>query len=227
MRACPPVSLPRSRAARARARARRGPRRLLVGVVVFIRLAPPRRPPGPRLRRCRPAARDRAAPHFTLRDQAGDPVSLAALPRQVVVLVAFLYSTCGAPCARDRPADPRRARRTGRSRVPRAAVSAPIPRADTPARVRRFLARVSLSGRVAVSERPARAAAAGLARVPRAPRERTARRLRRAPPSVFLIDRAGTRAGDLPARTAHARRRSRTTCASCSPTRSAGGRLIP
>jgi protein SCO1 len=84
------------------------------------------------------------APGFTLRDQAGAPVSLAAY-RGRVVLLAFLYSACGAPCtviaqqirgALDELKQP----------VPVLVISAD-PASDTPARVRRFLARVSLGGR--------------------------------------------------------------------------------
>ncbi len=48
---------------------------------------------------------------------------------------------------RNRPADPRRARRTRPPRAPVLIVSAD-PAADTPARVKRFLAQISLTGRV-------------------------------------------------------------------------------
>jgi protein SCO1/2 len=76
---------------------------------------------------------------------AGEPVSLSAYRGQVVVL-AFLYSTCGATCiliaqqirgALDELSHP----------VPVLIVSAD-PAADTPAGVNRFLAQVSLTGRV-------------------------------------------------------------------------------
>jgi len=85
-----------------------------------------------------------SAPRFELRDRTGTPVSPAAY-RGRVVLVAFLYSTCGAPCtvmaqqirgALDELGAP----------IPVLAISAD-PAADTPARVRGFLARVSLAGR--------------------------------------------------------------------------------
>jgi protein SCO1/2 len=85
------------------------------------------------------------APNFSLVDQDGDAVSLAAY-RGRVAIVAFVYSTCGAPCiviaqqirgALDELDEP----------VPVLLVSAD-PAADTPASVRRFLARTSLSGRV-------------------------------------------------------------------------------
>lgn len=82
---------------------------------------------------------------FTLLDQAGRRVSLDAY-RGGVTIVAFLYSTCGATCIviaqqiRGALDELQRA-------VPVLMVSAE-PRADTPAHVESFLARVSLSGRV-------------------------------------------------------------------------------
>jgi protein SCO1 len=86
-----------------------------------------------------------AAPGFTLTDQDGRSVSLSGYRGHVTVL-AFLYSTCGAACvviaqqirgALDELPAP----------VPVLIVSAD-PAADTPAHVSRFLAQVSLSGRV-------------------------------------------------------------------------------
>ncbi|MGO9488376.1 MAG: SCO family protein [Solirubrobacteraceae bacterium] len=85
------------------------------------------------------------APGFQLTDQYGRSVSLAA-QRGSPVLIAFLYSRCGATCiliaqqirgALDELARP----------VPVLLISAD-PATDTPASVRRFLAEVSLSGRV-------------------------------------------------------------------------------
>jgi protein SCO1 len=85
------------------------------------------------------------AHEFTLTDQRDRMVSLAEFRGQVTVL-AFLYSTCGATCiliaqqirgALDELARP----------VPVLIVSAD-PGADTPAHVSRFLAQVSLTGRV-------------------------------------------------------------------------------
>jgi protein SCO1 len=85
---------------------------------------------------------------FSLSALAGPtdaPVSLSSY-RGRVVIVAFVYSTCGATCVviaqqirgalDELPAD-----------VPVLLISAD-PRSDTPARVRRFLAQTSLSGRV-------------------------------------------------------------------------------
>lgn len=85
------------------------------------------------------------APAFTLTDQDGRSVSLSSLRGHVAVL-AFLYSTCGATCiliaqqirgALDELPHP----------VPVLLVSAD-PAADTPTSIARFLAQVSLTGRV-------------------------------------------------------------------------------
>jgi protein SCO1 len=84
------------------------------------------------------------APPFTLRDQQGRDVSLAQYRGHVVVLT-FLYSTCGAPCvliaqqirgALDELPTP----------VPVLIVSAD-PTSDSPARVRRLLSEAALAGR--------------------------------------------------------------------------------
>ncbi len=85
-----------------------------------------------------------SAPQFTLRDQTGAPVSLADY-RGGVVLVAVLYSTCGAPCAVIAQ-QIRGALDELHAPVPVLVISAD-PAADTPARVRSFLARASLDGR--------------------------------------------------------------------------------
>jgi protein SCO1 len=129
-----------------------------------------------------------AAARFTLRDQSGARVSLSSYRGQTVV-VAFLYSTCGSPCvviaqqirgALDELGHP----------VPVLVISAD-PAADTPINVKRFLRRVSLSGRVRwLSGSPAQLrpvwngfrvlpASAGHAAFARSA-------------SVFLIDRLGT-----------------------------------
>lgn len=82
---------------------------------------------------------------FTLTDQHGRPVSLSGYRGQVV-LITFLYSTCGASCiviaqqirgALDELPHP----------APVLIISAD-PAADSPARVRRFLDEVSLTDRV-------------------------------------------------------------------------------
>jgi protein SCO1 len=84
------------------------------------------------------------APPFTLRDRQGRSVPLAQYRGHVVVLT-FLYSTCGAPCvliaqqirgALDELPTP----------VPVLIVSAD-PASDSPARVRRFLSEGALTGR--------------------------------------------------------------------------------
>ncbi len=127
------------------------------------------------------------APTFALTDENGRRVSLGEQRGHVTVL-AFVYSTCGAACvviaqqirgALDELAAP----------VPVLLVSAD-PAADTPARVRRFFMRTSLSGRVRyLSGSPARlrpvwhAFHIAGARADRAAFARTA--------SVFLIDRTG------------------------------------
>ncbi|HUA73199.1 MAG TPA: SCO family protein [Solirubrobacteraceae bacterium] len=86
-----------------------------------------------------------SAPGFTLRDQTGAPVSLAGY-RGGPVVVAFLYSTCGAPCVviaqQIRGALDELPRR-----VPVLLISAD-PATDTAASVQRFLTHVSLAGRV-------------------------------------------------------------------------------
>jgi cytochrome oxidase Cu insertion factor (SCO1/SenC/PrrC family) len=127
------------------------------------------------------------APGFTLTDQRGRTVSLARYRGQVTVLT-FLYATCGSTCilvaqqirgALDQLPHP----------VPVLIISA-NPAADTPASVSRFLAQVSLAGRVEY-----------LSGSPRQLRE-VWRSYRITPPSssrssfdravsVLLIDRAG------------------------------------
>jgi protein SCO1/2 len=85
------------------------------------------------------------APAFTLADQRGRRVSLADYRGRVLV-ISFLYPTCGPTCvlvaqqirgALDRLRRP----------APVLLISAD-PAADAPANVARFLARVSLAGRV-------------------------------------------------------------------------------
>jgi protein SCO1/2 len=82
---------------------------------------------------------------FTLRDQNGARVSLSSTRGKVTIL-AFPYSTCGDACMVIAE-QIRGALDELRGPVRVLLVSAD-PGADTPARVRRFLARTSLSGRV-------------------------------------------------------------------------------
>jgi protein SCO1 len=127
-------------------------------------------------------------PHdFTLTDQSGRMVSLSEFRGQVTVL-SFLYSTCGATCiliaqqirgALDELPRP----------VPVLIVSAD-PSADSRARVSRFLAQVSLSGRVHYLTGPSgalqaiwRAYGAIPASAGRGAFDRSA--------SVFVLDRSG------------------------------------
>lgn len=85
------------------------------------------------------------APAFTLTDQNGHSVSLSSVRGHVAVL-AFLYSTCGATCILIAQ-QIRGALDELPHSVPVLIVSAD-PATDTPASVARFLAEVSLTGRV-------------------------------------------------------------------------------
>jgi protein SCO1 len=82
---------------------------------------------------------------FTMLDQAGRRVSLGAY-RGRTIIVAFLYSTCGPTCIVIAQ-QIRGALDELPPGVPVLLISAE-PRSDTPASIGRFLARVSLSGRV-------------------------------------------------------------------------------
>jgi protein SCO1/2 len=128
-----------------------------------------------------------SAPTFSLRDQAGAPVSLAAYRGQVVI-VAFLYSSCGSPCVVIAQQIRGALDELGRS-VPVLVISAD-PAADTPAGIERFLRHVSLSGRVRwLSGSAAQLRSVWHAfRVPPASAGRAA--FARSA-SVFLIDRRG------------------------------------
>lgn len=128
-----------------------------------------------------------SAPRFSLRDQARAPVSLAAYRGQVVV-VAFLYSTCGSPCVVIAQQIRGALDELGRS-VPVLVISAD-PGADAPSSVERFLRHVSLRGRVrwlSGSQAQLRSVWHAFRVLPasagRAAFARTA--------SVFLIDRSG------------------------------------
>jgi protein SCO1 len=89
------------------------------------------------------------APSFKLNDQHGRAVSLGGYRGRVVVLT-FLYSTCGATCiviaqqirgALDELSHEH-------ARAPAVLIVSADPAADSPARVARFLSEVSLAGRV-------------------------------------------------------------------------------
>jgi len=86
----------------------------------------------------------RPAPGFTLTDQHGRPASLASL-RGHVVMLSFLYTTCGDTCAIIAQ-QIRGALEELPSPVPVVIVTAD-PAADTPARVSSFLAQADLTGR--------------------------------------------------------------------------------
>jgi protein SCO1 len=91
-----------------------------------------------------PLPENTPAPDFTLTDQQGRRVSLSEYRGHVVVLT-FLYSTCGGPCVLIAQ-QIRGALNELTHPVPVLIVSAD-PTADTPAHLARFLAEVSLSGR--------------------------------------------------------------------------------
>ncbi len=127
------------------------------------------------------------APSFTLSDQRGRRVSLSSY-RGRVTIVAFVSSTCGAPCVVIAQQIRGALDELGRP-VPVLLISAD-PRADTPARVSSWLRAASLTGRVSylsgtpVQLRPLWHAFRVIpASANRAAFARTA--------SVFLIDRAG------------------------------------
>jgi protein SCO1/2 len=128
-----------------------------------------------------------AAPSFRLTDQRGRSVSLSAL-RGRVVLITFVYSSCGPTCvlvaqqirgALDQLARP----------VPVLFISAE-PAADTPASVARFLAAVSLQGRAEYLT-GARGQLAPLWRAYRVTPPSASRSVFRRAVSVLLVDREG------------------------------------
>jgi protein SCO1 len=92
---------------------------------------------------------DIAAPQFTLTDQYGQRVSLGQYRGQVVVLT-FLYSTCGDTCVviGQQIRGALNELEEEHVRLPAVLIVSVDPAADTPANVRRFLAEVSLTGRV-------------------------------------------------------------------------------
>ena len=88
------------------------------------------------------------APGFTLSDQSGRAVSLSAYRGRVVVLT-FLYSTCGATCVgiAQQIRGALNELEDEHARAPAVLIVSADPAADTPARVSRFLAQQSLTGR--------------------------------------------------------------------------------
>ena len=127
------------------------------------------------------------APAFTLSDQHGHPVSLRAYRGRVLV-ISFLYPTCGPTCvlvaqqirgALDRLRRP----------APVLLISAE-PGADAPAKVARFLKQVSLDGRVVYLSGTRRQLQAVWRSYRITPPSSSASTFRRAA-SVLLIDGAG------------------------------------
>jgi protein SCO1/2 len=93
-----------------------------------------------------------AAPGFSLTDQSARRVTLAEQRGHVTVL-AFLYSHCAAPCVVI--AQQIRGALDQLARAPRVLILSADPASDTPASVREFLVRVSLSSRVEYLTGPA------------------------------------------------------------------------
>ncbi len=91
------------------------------------------------------------APDFTLRDQAGHAVSLRS-SRAGVTVLAFLYARCGAACIVI--AQQIRGALDELKTPARVLIVSADPLGDTPASVRRFLAQVSLTGRVSYLSGP-------------------------------------------------------------------------
>jgi protein SCO1/2 len=85
-----------------------------------------------------------SAPDFMLTDQQGRRISLSSYRGQVVILT-FLYPTCGGACIL--VAEQIRGALDGLARPVPVLVLSVEPAADEPIRVARFLARVSLAGR--------------------------------------------------------------------------------
>ena len=85
------------------------------------------------------------APNFSLADQRGQSISLRSLRGQPV-LIAFLYSTCGATCFVI--SQQIRGALDELSKPATVLFISANPAADTPARIRSFLSQASLAGRV-------------------------------------------------------------------------------
>ncbi|HEY4812770.1 MAG TPA: SCO family protein [Solirubrobacteraceae bacterium] len=90
-----------------------------------------------------------SAPPFTLTNQSEDRVSLSDYRGQVVVL-SFLYSTCGDTCILigQQIRGALNELQEEHARLPAVLIVSADPQADTPGNVGRFLAEVSLTGRV-------------------------------------------------------------------------------
>jgi len=90
-----------------------------------------------------------SAPQFSLTNQYGQRVSLSEY-RGAVVVLTFLYSTCGDTCVviGQQIRGALNELQEERVRLPAVLIVSADPAADTPANVRRFLAGVSLTGRV-------------------------------------------------------------------------------
>ncbi len=90
-----------------------------------------------------------SAPGFTLGDQYGHTVSLGDYRGRVVVL-SFLYATCGDTCIviAQQIRGALNELEDEHAHEPAVVIVSADPQADTPARIARFLAEVSLTGRV-------------------------------------------------------------------------------
>jgi protein SCO1/2 len=86
-----------------------------------------------------------AAPSFSLHDEGGQRVTLEG-QRGAVTVLTFLYSRCGAPCIVI--AEQIRGALDQLRRPPHVLIVSADPSTDTSTSVRRFLAQVSLTGRV-------------------------------------------------------------------------------
>ncbi len=143
---------------------------------------------------------------FTLIDQSGRAVSLSHYRGQVVVL-AFLYSTCGPTCiviAQQIRGALGELSGAGGHPVAVLFLSAD-PAADTPTHVHNFLAQVSLTGRIHYLTGPLSQSAYCLVRLWHRPGELEPRGLQRL--RLGLVDRpAWLRAGAVLRRTTHTRR---------------------
>jgi protein SCO1 len=129
-----------------------------------------------------------ARPHdFTLADLSGRPVSLRSYRGQVLIL-AFLHSACGPACTLI--AQQIRGALDELARPPAVLLVSADPAADTPTRVGRFLASVSLTGRAVYLSGPPRVLEA-VWRAYRIIPASSARGAFERSPAVLLLDREG------------------------------------